>query len=104
MSGILKVRDIFCAASKGVFIISVKHFHIEDADNVRECEGIGHYITYNACTNVLYTNPEVIVLEERDKLDGASRVRELLLKPPIQLHVAMTEAVNMHARWLGMLV
>lgn len=54
------VKDIFLEP-EGIYFIHAHHYHADDM-GVGEADPINHYIVYNACTRVLYLNPEVILI------------------------------------------
>lgn len=77
---ILRIPDIF-KVPNGVYIIHCFHYHEEDIEFEEDVEGIPHYIVYNAGTRVLHTNPEVLVLEDKDIEDVYAFVEKLKQKP-----------------------
>lgn len=78
---IMRIPDIF-KCPDGIYLIHCFHYHWEDIDYHEEgVEKIPHYIVYNAGTRVLYTNPEVLVLENKDIEDVHSFMEKLTQKP-----------------------
>ena len=81
-----EVTEVFTQTS-GVYLLSADVTHAEDAD-CEYAELIPHYVVYNAGTRVLFLNPEVVVVTDRDVEDILGFVSRLRQAPYFVLAAA----------------